>query len=124
MNFLKKLDLPKFCAIIFIIGVFVLFFLVAVIEPEKTSISDIDQADVGKLVTINAFVKNKILRNGNMFLDITEDNQSYIKAIMFENNINSEVYKVEQGSYINVIGRVDRYIGEMEIIITKIKVVY
>ena len=123
----EKISLEKLCVVVLVVGLFALFFIVIFIQPVSLDISEIGEDDIGKTVSINAIVKNKILRNGNLFLDVFDkaNNESYIKSVMFENDIRRfNLSDIQKGSNVNIIGKVDRYMGEIEIIIKKIKVIY
>ncbi|MBI4895125.1 MAG: OB-fold nucleic acid binding domain-containing protein [Candidatus Aenigmarchaeota archaeon] len=120
----QKISLEKLCAILVVAGLVVLFFLVVFIEPVSMNISQISEKDIGKIVSINASVENKNLRNGNLFLELGDvDSNSTIKAVMFENDIKQDLSTFQKGSHINIVGRIDRYNGELEIIINKITVI-
>ena len=122
---MNNITLSKLSAIMFVIGLIALFFIVLLIQPVQINIRDIGDEDIGKTVTINASVANKILRNGNLFLDLTDDNESYIKAVMFENDIRwMNLSDIHKNGYVNIIGRIDRFMGEREIVIMSIKVIY
>ena len=122
---MNNITLSKLSAIMFVVGLIALFFIVLLIQPVQINIRDIGDEDIGKTVTINASVANKILRNGNLFLDLTDDNESYIKAVMFENDIRwMNLSDIHKNGYVNIIGRIDRFMGEREIVIMSIKVIY
>ncbi len=114
-----KISLLNISTILLILGLIFLFFIVAFIQPIPMKINDIMEKDIGKTVTINASVKNKVLRSGNLFLEL-EDNGSYIKAIMFENNIRN-LPEIRANTSLNIVARVDRYMGEIELIINEIR---
>lgn len=125
-RFFGKISLERLCIVMFISGIILLFFIVILIEPVSMNIYDISEKDVGKTVSINASVKNKILRNGNLFLelqDIDVNNTDYIKAVMFEDVIRStDLSNIQKDSHINVVGKIDRYNNELEIVIEKINI--
>ena len=118
-----KISLAQICAVLFIMGMAGLFFMVLTMQPELIEIKDIDENDAGKTITINATVAKKEIRKGNLFLDIVQD-ESYIKAVMFESSIQGNfdrVFNISVGDNISVVGRIDKYMGEMEIIIKEIR---
>src|SRR3989338_51278 len=99
---MNNITLSKLSAIMFVVGLIALFFIVLLIQPVQINIRDIGDEDIGKTVTINASVANKILRNGNLFLDLTDDNESYIKAVMFENDIRwMNLSDIHKNGYVN-----------------------
>ena len=114
-----NVSLLKMTTILLIFGLIFLFFIVVFIQPIPMKISDIGEKDIGKTVTINASVKNKVLRSGNLFLEL-EDNKSYMKAIMFEHNIRT-LPEISINATVNIVARVDRYMGETELIIKEIR---
>ncbi|MFH0837559.1 MAG: hypothetical protein V1870_05495 [Candidatus Aenigmatarchaeota archaeon] len=114
---IKQLSLVQICAILFIIGLICLFFIVLLIQPTVIEIKTINDADVGKTITINATIAKKEIRKENLFLDLKQ-NESYIKAVMFESNIQGKNLSVLfVGKNITIIGKIGKYMGELEIII-------
>ncbi|MBI5332322.1 MAG: exodeoxyribonuclease VII large subunit [Candidatus Aenigmarchaeota archaeon] len=117
---LKKLTLTQICTVLFIAGLFGLVFIVFAIKPEPMMIKDIDETNMGKTITINATVAKKEIRKGNLFLELFQD-ESYIKAVMFESSIKENFDNISTGNNISIIGRIDKYMGEIEIIIKEIR---
>ncbi|GEM_PF-5466297 len=121
----EKISLEKLCAILLVIGLVVLAAIVISIEPVSMSISQISEKDVGKSVSINAIVENRVLNKGNLFLELKDvDINSSIKAVMFESAIRAlDISTFQKGSHINIVGRIDRYNGQIEIVVKKITVI-
>lgn len=117
-------NIAIFCSIS---GLVILFFVSERLELEKTRISDIGIDDLGKNVRICGIIDSKFVsKNGHIFLRIS-DETSGIGVVIFNDTgknlkeYNIDPYKLENHGKICVIGYIDEYNDEIEIIGKKVE---
>ncbi len=108
-------------------GLVILFVVSENLELQKTRIGEIGIDDIGKNVRICGIIDSKFVsKNGHVFLRLS-DEISDISVVIFSDTVkNLERYgtnanKLERNSEICVIGYIDEYEGEIEIIGKKIE---
>jgi DNA/RNA endonuclease YhcR with UshA esterase domain len=85
------------------------------------NIGDIDKSFVGKTVNVTGEITSISNNKGNIFINV-KDETGEIKVVLWEDTIKSinandlDTNKLNKGSKINIIGDVQIYRGEMEII--------
>ncbi len=116
---MKERNLFAFCFTAFFICIILLYVFVTQVGYTHVNIGDIDRSFVGKAVNITGEVSD-LTKKGNLFFDI-EDKTGSIKVVLWEdtaevlemNGVN--VYEIEEGDRINIIGNVQIYKGELEV---------
>jgi len=112
---MKENTLLKISLISALVGVFVLYLISDNIVIDETSIGKIEGEDVGSDVKVKGIVND--VYNGEAISIITITQPSDMKVIVFEN------VSVNVGDYIEVIGEIEDYQGELEVIGNRIRVI-
>jgi DNA/RNA endonuclease YhcR with UshA esterase domain len=114
------MNILKISIIVAIIGIISLFFISRLLTEETIEISELK---IGQIERISGMVTSVyISRDDHVFLKVA-DNTGEITVVAFKNSNIDEAYDLEIGEEVSVLGRVDEYKGELEIIakeITKI----
>ncbi len=114
----------KFTGISFIgtiIGLSLLYMFFTQVHSIHVNIGDIDSAYLGKNVNITGKVINLRKSEGNVFFDL-DDGTGKMKIVLWKDTIKLLELKgvnascLENGKKVNVIGNVQIYRGELEII--------
>lgn len=112
-------ELRNLSVLISIFGVVLLYFVANNLEPEVVRISDIEYKDVGKTVKITGKITSRYDSKGHIFLKVS-DGTSEILVPVFENLVKrlsiEEKEGFVKGKGIEVVGEVQEYNGELEII--------
>lgn len=116
-----EFDIAKICLILTIVGITGLFVIVQTIQPKVVRIREIDTSIIGQLIEVNATIKS-ISKDGHVFFNLEDGNDS-IKAIMFERDAKNHehVYELKKNDNVTVIGEVNNYRGELEIVVKNIR---
>ncbi len=116
----------KISLVLSFLGLIVLSVAYVKIEPDFTSISELTEEDIGDMVTVSGIVTEiNTHKNGHYFLTVKYGKP--IKVVVWENIANRhklmglDISKTE-GETIEIIGKVEEYKGDLEIIAEKIKV--
>lgn len=116
---MKEKTLLKIALIVSFIGVTILFFISDNIEIKEKSIDKINKAEIGEKVKIKGIVNNIIDTDKVMIIEITQP--SKINIIIFKEE--NEVIKINNSDFVEVIGSVEEYKGEKEVIVDRLRVV-
>lgn len=108
-----------------IIGVCVCLVLLYIVTIQPSSlhvnIGEIDRSFTGKVVNVTGVIEAVSESKGNIFIDLKDDTGK-IKVVLWEETIDSidmnDLNKGElvKGNVINIIGEVQLYRGELEVI--------
>ncbi|MCK4335957.1 MAG: exodeoxyribonuclease VII large subunit [Candidatus Aenigmarchaeota archaeon] len=108
-----------------VIGVSVSLVLLYIITSQNLSfhvnIGDIDRSFTGKTVNVTGEITGMFRSKGHVFFDLKDDTGK-VKVVIWEdilefleiNNVN--VSEISNGNEINIIGNVQLYRGELEVI--------
>lgn len=105
---MKEKTLLRISIICALVGIFVLYLISDNIVLNESSISNIKNEEIGKDVKIKGVVKDVF--NGESLSIITITQPDEMKIIFYDN------VSVSKGDYIEVIGEVDEYNNEREVI--------
>ncbi|MFH0928936.1 MAG: OB-fold nucleic acid binding domain-containing protein [Candidatus Aenigmatarchaeota archaeon] len=112
------MDILKISIAVSIIGIVSLFFITMIFEEEITEVSEIK---IGQIEKINGMVTSVyVSRDSHVFLKVA-DNTGEVTVVAFKNSNIDEAYDLEIGEEVTVLGRVDEYKGELEIIANEIR---
>lgn len=112
------MDILKISILVSVVGVVLLFLISAVFTEELTEISELK---IGQMERISGMVTSVyVSRDSHVFLKVA-DNTGEITVVAFKNSNIDEAYDLELGEEVSVLGRVDEYEGELEIIAKEIK---
>jgi len=96
-----------------IAGALVLLYFSLVIGPVELGIKEIDSEMEGQRVTVQGRVDWRTETSGTLIFTLNDG--AKIKVVKF-NSSEDEQRNVFGGSFVKVIGRVERYRGEIEIV--------
>ena len=116
---MNEKKLVKLSVIGTIASVLILYIMTGQIFSSSVNIGDIDKSFTGKTVDITGEITSISTNKGSLFISV-KDETGEIKVVLWEDTIKSmnadDVNRLNEGSKINVIGGVQIYRGEMEII--------
>lgn len=98
-----------------IIGVSVLFIISDNIEVDEKTIDMIEKDNIGDMVKIKGVITKISDTNKTMFLELSQPES--ITMILFKD----KDIPLLEGDFVEIIGKVDEYEGEMEVIVDKIR---
>jgi DNA/RNA endonuclease YhcR with UshA esterase domain len=111
------MNLIKISITVAIVGIIALFFIVKYQQQNTVKISDLEQGQIERITgMINSVYVSK---DGHTFLKVT-DSSGEISVVAFKSS-NIDVYDLELGDQISVLGRVEEYKGNLEIIAKEIR---
>jgi len=112
------MDILKISITIAILGIIALFFI---IQINKETIVVIEDLKIGQIERITGMVTSiYVSKNDHVFLEVA-DNTGKVTVVAFKNSNIDTAYELENGDQISVLGRVDEYKGELEIIAKEIR---
>jgi len=112
---MKENTLLKISIICALVGVFVLYLISDNIKLDETAISKIKNEEIGNNVKVKGVVKDVF--NGEKVSIITITQPEEMKVITYGN------VSLKEGDYIEVIGEIDEYNGNLELVGNRIRVV-
>jgi len=110
-----------FAITISLIGVCALFIYSSTIEPDRVSIGDIGDGEVGSVVVTNGTINNaRVLSDGSLLLSVCDISSQDCISVYIPANVHSswEGGNLTPGTVVEVIGEVILYGEEFEITIT------
>lgn len=111
------MDILKISILVSVVGVISLFIISTIFTEEVTEVSELK---IGQMERINGMVTSVyVSRDSHVFLKVA-DNTGEITVVAFKNSNIDEAYDLEIGEEVSVLGRVDEYEGELEIIAKEI----
>jgi len=118
-NYAKQfMDILKISIVIALVGIAALFFISRFSTEETISIKDLK---IGQIERASGMVTSVyISKDDNAFIKVA-DNSGEITVVAFKSSNIAEVYDLEVGDQISVLGRIEEYKGELEIIAKEIK---
>ena len=112
---MKEKALLRIAIISSLVGVFLLYIISENISLDESAISKIENEDIGDDVKVKGVVKDVF--NGEKVSIITITQPSEMKIILYDN------VSVNSGDYIEVVGEIDEYNGNKEIIGNRVRVI-
>lgn len=113
---MEEKTLLKLCFLFSIVGIISLFFLNRFAQPEQVKISQLKEGM--NSVRVLGEIKSKyISKTGTTFLQLN-DKSGAIKAVAFK-GVSAD--SIQRGDFVEVIGEVQEYRGELEVIVKKIR---
>jgi len=118
---MNEKKLTKISAVGVCISIIALYVVTNQIFSVNVNIGEIDKSFIGKSVNITGTVVDITKNKGNFFVDL-EDDTGKIKLILWEDTAELlqsngiEINEMDKGNIINVVGEVQVYKGELEII--------
>ncbi len=118
-NRMKEKDLLKVALICSLVGVTVLYLLSENIEIKEKDIEKITLDDIDKNVKVEGIVKDLFENDKVMIMGIEQPQE--IKVVLFKNK--NESILINKGNNLEIIGKVEEYEGELEIIGHRVRVI-
>ncbi len=115
---MKEKTLTKVCAAGTAASILALYIFTTQISSPRVSIGDIDRTFSGRTVNITGEITSLSESGGNYFLEI-EDETGSIKVVIWGDALamgDASGQNLSKGNEMNVIGEVQIYKGELEII--------
>jgi exonuclease VII large subunit len=118
---MKEKTLMKVCVVGSIICLLALYLITNLSIATNIKLGDIDKSFIGKFVNITGKISKISVQDGNYFITLSDDTGS-IKIALWEDTIkilemkNINISELNKGEEINVIGEVQIYKGELEIL--------
>lgn len=109
-------DLMKLSFAIAVLGIIALFLVTEQLEPIAVPVELIDSSYVGKNVVVNSTIKSLTIKDDNIFITLNEG----MRVVVFKNKALDDNYNLKAGNKISVVGKVQLYKNELEIIAEKI----
>lgn len=120
---MRESFIMRLCFLGSLIGLFLIFMIVSQLEYSNVKIGSITGEMVGETINITCVVIDKYNhQDGHLFLDAI-DETGQIKIVIWSDNVKTLNETIEKGSIINVIGNIQLYKGEYEVIARKVKVI-
>jgi len=111
------MDILKISIVIAIVGIAALFFIERFSTEETKSIKNIK---IGQIERVSGMVTSVYTsKSKNVFLKVA-DNTGEVAIVAFKDSNIDGVYDLEVGDQVTVLGRVNEYKGELEIIAKEI----
>jgi len=111
------MNIIKLSIVVAMLGIVALFFIIKYNEQNTVKISELKEGQVEKITgMINSVY---ISKDDHAFLKVA-DTSGEVSVVAFKSS-NIDVYNLEIGDQISVLGRVEEYKGELEIIAKEIK---
>ena len=112
---MKEKTLLKISIICAIFGVFVIYLISENVKIDEGSIGNIKEEGIGKDVKLKGVVNSVFNSEKATIITITQPEE--IKVMLLGN------VSLSEGDYVEVIGEVDEYNGELEIIGNRVRVI-
>ena len=107
-----------------IIGVFICIVILYVITGQSVSshvdIGDVDRSFIGKTVNVTGEITGVFTSKGHVFFDL-KDNTGKVKVVLWRDVLelvemkNVNISEIKNGEKMNIIGNVQLYKGELEV---------
>ncbi len=115
---MKEKNLFKLAFICSLVGLITLFFVSENIEIKEIDVGKITDSDVGKEVRVIGKIERLTNTEKVMFLEIAQEKIENIDVILFKDQ---KKINLKKGDYIELLGEVDEYEGEYNIIANAVK---
>ena len=114
---MKEKTLIKICLLSVIVGIIIMFFANRMITPKEIKISDVSE-EYNYVKIKGEVVKIYVSESGTAFIELSDESGS-VDVVVFKGSIEN-VSNITTGDFIEVIGKPEKYKGEMEVIASSI----
>tara|TARA_Y100000310_G_scaffold345840_1_gene470991 strand:+ start:6774 stop:7133 length:360 start_codon:yes stop_codon:yes gene_type:complete len=118
---MNESHLLKLALISSLIGLFVLYIVSNNMDIKEISLDELNNEEIGNKVKVLGKVSRITELDKVTFLDVSQPVTT--KIVIFREKEKDEALDLEQDDYIEIIGKVEDYEGEMEIIADRIRIV-
>ncbi len=118
---MNEKTISKICIIGLVISLCALYLFTLNVHSVHVNIGDIDGEWTGRTVNVSGMVKNLHSYKGHLFFNL-DDGSGDVKVVIWEDTLELleirgiDVNRIENGVEINIIGYVEIYEGETEVI--------
>ena len=116
---MKEKSLLKFALISSLVGILILFIVSQNISVEEKTISKITIEDIDKKVKIKGFVEKIINTEKVAIVKIVQPQN--IDVVLFKEG--NETTDIKKDDFTEVIGKVEEYKGELEVIGQRVRII-
>ena len=113
---MNQKQIYKISVFLSIIGLTLMYASSQYLEPEKVDVEDIEESSSGKVLEVEGTALNVTNSGSNLFMDL-KDSSGSILVVQFDSD-----RSVSEGDPVSVIGSVELYEGELEIIAREIEI--
>jgi RecJ-like exonuclease len=112
------MNIIKIAISVAILGMLALFFFIRYSEQNTVKISELK---IGQVERITGMVNSVyVSKDGHTFLKVA-DTSGEVSVVAFKSANIDEVYDIEVGDQVSILGRTEEYKGKLEIIAKEIK---
>ena len=115
---MKEKTLFKIALVCSLVGLVALFFVSDRIEVREIDVGKITATDIGKEIKVLGRIERISDTDKVMFLEVGQEKVETVSVVLFK----EEEIKLEQGDYIELLGELDDYKGEVSIVANAVKV--
>lgn len=117
---MKERTLIKICIISIIVGLIIMYYTNRLFVPEDIFINQISESS--NFVKIRGYVNGiETSESGTTFIEVS-DETGRIDVVVFKNSV-INIGDVKIGSFVEIVGRPEKYKEKMEIIANKIQLI-
>tara|TARA_Y100000310_G_scaffold298572_1_gene332614 strand:+ start:4636 stop:4995 length:360 start_codon:yes stop_codon:yes gene_type:complete len=116
---MKESLLLKIALITTLLGIFVLYVVSDNIKIKELSLDEINDEAIGNMVKVLGKVERVTELDKVTFIDVSQP--STAKVVVFREKEKDDTLGLEQDDYVEIIGKIEDYEGEMEIIAERIR---
>ena len=115
---LTDLVIRKISIGISIIGIVALLLFSAHFEPKEVLIENISQDQIGQEVVVKGIVKSVFFTKNTLLFEIFDSKK--IKAVKFSPSA-KEFELIKESNFLEITGKIQKYRGELEIVVKEVK---
>lgn len=118
---MNERNLMKISVIGVSISLVLLYIVTSQVFSSSVKIGEIDKSSIGKIVNITGEITGMFQSKGHVFFDLKDDTGK-VKVVLWEDTLefldinNVNISEIRNGKSINIIGDVQSYKGELEVI--------
>jgi len=106
------------CLIGAIVGIIILYFVSSGLEIKESMINQLDEVPDGDEVLVRGVVKQVTNKDKVAFLEVAQEEVKIINVVLFK----KENISLAVGDYVEIEGTTETYLGEKEIIGSRVEV--
>ncbi len=116
MKYMNESTLLKIAMIISSVGLVLLYLVSDEIEVSESSVEKINTGEVGEVVKVSGLIESVSVSDKVTFLSVKKTDD--VKVIVFD-----KLDYLEEGMFIEVVGEIEEYEGEREVIGNAVRII-
>lgn len=116
---MKEKTLLKIALICSVVGIALLYIFSEGIEIDESTIDKINKGSIGESVKIKGVLSKVSNAENAVFLEITQPQT--IDIVLFKDKHTN--ITMEEGDYVEIIGKIEEYEGKREVIADRVRVI-